>query len=84
MRAAWCGMCCARAWRFPLVGLVIGVAASLAVTRLLQASFYGISPQEPRVFVGTAALLMMVAAVACLAPAWRATRVDPIEALRAE
>jgi len=69
---------------FPVVGLVIGVAASLAVTRLLQSSLYGVSPQEPRVFAGTAALLALVAAVACLVPAWRATRVDPIEALRSD
>jgi putative ABC transport system permease protein len=69
---------------FPLAGLVVGVAASLAITRLLQSSLYEISPQEPRVFVGTAALLIVVAAAACLVPAWRATRADPMEALRAE
>ena len=69
---------------FPAVGLAIGVAASFAVTRFLQASLYGVSPQEPRVFAGTAALLTMVAALACLIPAWRATRVDPIEALRSD
>jgi putative ABC transport system permease protein len=69
---------------FPLAGLVVGVAASLAVTRVLQSSLYGISPWEPRVFVGTAALLLLIAAAACLVPAWRATRADPMEALRAE
>lgn len=69
---------------FPLAGLAIGVASSLAVTRLLQASLYEISPQEPRVFAGTAVLLVVVAAIACLVPAWRATRVDPMEALRAD
>lgn len=69
---------------FPLAGLAVGVALSLAATRVLQASLYGISPQEPRVFVGTAALLIVVAAAACLVPAWRATRADPMEALRAE
>ncbi len=69
---------------FPLAGLAIGVTLSLAVTRLLQSSLYGVSPQEPRVFVGTAALLIAVMAAACLVPAWRATRADPMEALRAE
>ncbi|MCI0434579.1 MAG: ABC transporter permease, partial [Gemmatimonadetes bacterium] len=69
---------------FPLAGLTIGVTLSLAVTRLLQSSLYGISPQEPRVFIGTAALLVAVMAAACLVPAWRATRADPMEALRAE
>jgi putative ABC transport system permease protein len=69
---------------FPVVGLVVGAAAALAVTRLLQSSLYEISPTEPRVFLGTAALLLVVTIAACLAPAWRATRADPIEVLRAE
>jgi ABC-type antimicrobial peptide transport system permease subunit len=69
---------------FPVAGLLVGVVASLAVTRLLQSSLYEISPWEPRVFVGTTALLLVVAAAACLVPAWRATRADPMEALRAE
>jgi putative ABC transport system permease protein len=60
------------------------VAASLAITRLLQSSLYEISPREPRVFVATTALLLVIAAAACLVPAWRATRADPMEALRAE
>ncbi len=69
---------------FPVAGLLLGVAASLAVTQLLRSSLYEISPWEPRVFVGTTALLVVVAAAACLVPAWRATRADPMEALRAE
>jgi putative ABC transport system permease protein len=69
---------------FPLAGLVAGFGASLAVTRLLQSSLYEISPQEPRVLVSTAAILVVVAALACLVPAWRATRLDPMEALRAD
>jgi putative ABC transport system permease protein len=69
---------------FPLAGLLAGIAASAAFTRVLQSSLYEISPLEPKVFIGMAALLLAVAAVACLGPAWRATRADPIEALRAE
>lgn len=69
---------------FPLIGLAVGVLASLAVTRLLQSSLYAVSPRDPRVFVSTAALLTAVAALACLVPAWRATRVDPSEALRSD
>ena len=69
---------------FPVAGLAIGLVASLAITRLLQSSLYGVSPQEPRVFAGTALLLAVVAAAACLVPAWRATRVDPSEALRSD
>jgi len=69
---------------FPSAGLIFGAAASLAATRVLRSSLYEISPLEPRVFVGTATLLMLVAIAACLVPAWRATRVDPMVALRAE
>lgn len=69
---------------YPFAGLVVGVAAALNVTRVLRASLYEITPQEPRVFIGTAALLLVVAAAACIVPAWRATRVDPSEALRAD
>ncbi len=69
---------------FPLVGLLVGVVASLAVTRLLHSSLYGVSSQQPRVLASTAALLLLAAAGACLVPAFRATRVDPSEALRSE
>jgi putative ABC transport system permease protein len=69
---------------FPLMGLLAGLAASAAFTRVLQASLFEISPLEPRVLLSMAALLLIVSALACLVPAWRATRADPIEALRAE
>jgi len=69
---------------FPLVGLVIGVGLSLVVTRLLRSSLYEISPQEPRVVVGTAVLLLVVSVAACLIPGWRATRADPVQAMSAE
>lgn len=69
---------------FPFVGILAGIAASVAFTRVLRSSLYEISPVEPGVFVGMAVLLLAVAAAACLGPAWRATRADPIEALRSE
>jgi predicted permease len=69
---------------FPLAGLVVGVAASMAFTRVLRASLYQVSPVEPKVFLGMAAILLLVSAAACLGPALRATRADPIEALRSE
>lgn len=69
---------------FPVIGLVLGTLGSLGATRLLQASLYEVSPQEPRVLIGTALLLLLVSAIACFVPAWRATRTDPIEALRSE
>jgi putative ABC transport system permease protein len=69
---------------FPVIGVLAGLAASAAFTRVLQSSLYEISPLEPRVLIGMAVLLLVVAALACLAPARRATTADPIEALRSE
>jgi predicted permease len=69
---------------FPLVGMLLGVIVSIAVTRLLQSTLYGISPRDPGVFATSIAVLMVAAASACLIPALRATRVDPTEAMRAD
>ena len=69
---------------FPAVGLAIGVAGALALTQLLQSELYGIGATDLRVFGATAALLACVSAIACVVPAVRATRADPLEALRAE
>jgi len=69
---------------FPLIGLAIGVGAGLGLTRLLRASLFGIGPTDPKVFALTALFLVTVSALACLIPAIRATRADPLEALRAE
>ncbi len=69
---------------FPIAGLFIGLAASLALTRLLQASLYETSPLEPRVFFSMAGVLLVAALLASLIPAWRATKADPVESLRAE
>lgn len=69
---------------FPVIGMLAGIAASFAATRVLRSSLYEVSPLEPRVFIGTVALLLIAAVVACLIPAWRATRADPMEAIRAE
>jgi ABC-type antimicrobial peptide transport system permease subunit len=67
-----------------LLGLVIGIAASLAVTRLISSVLYGTSPLDPSVFLSVVATLLISATGACLLPAWRAAQVDPMCALRAE
>jgi predicted permease len=67
-----------------LVGLVIGVLGSLAVTRVLGGFLFGVQPTDPETFGGVAALLAVVGALACWLPAHRATKVDPMVALRAE
>lgn len=65
-----------------LAGVVVGAAAALGLTRLMGTLLYKVSPRDPAVF-GAACLVMVVAAsTACFLPAWRATRTDPVRALR--
>jgi putative ABC transport system permease protein len=67
-----------------LVGLALGLAGALALSRLLRAVLYDVSPTDPIPIAAAAAVLGGVAAIACLIPAVRATRVNPVEALRSE
>jgi putative ABC transport system permease protein len=64
------------------VGLVVGLAASLALARYLQALLYNVHPRDVSVFGAVTVLLLGVAAAACYLPARRATRIDPMVALR--
>ncbi|MGB2899534.1 MAG: FtsX-like permease family protein, partial [Candidatus Acidiferrum sp.] len=66
------------------VGVAIGIVAGLALTRLLSSLLFGVTPGDWVTFLSVAALLLVVAVVACSIPARRATRVDPIVALRYE
>ena len=70
--------------KMALVGVAIGIAAALAVTRLMTSQLFGITAHDPLTFAGVAALLMLVALAACYIPARRAMRVDPMVALRYE
>ncbi len=67
-----------------IFGLVVGLAASLEAGRLLRDLLYEIKPLDPAVFAAVAATLLAVAAIACIVPAWHASRLDPMQALRAE
>jgi len=67
-----------------LLGLGIGIAVSLGVTRLIGSVLYGTSPLDLSVFLAVIATLLISAIGACLLPAWRAARIDPMYALRAE
>jgi putative ABC transport system permease protein len=67
-----------------IFGLVAGLAGSLAMGRLMRDLLYEIKPLDPAVFAAVAATLLVVAAFACIVPAWRASRLDPMQALRAE
>jgi putative ABC transport system permease protein len=70
--------------RLTLLGLVIGLAASMALTRILSSLLYEVSPTDPLTFAGTSLVLACVALLACFLPAQRATKVEPVEALRYE
>jgi putative ABC transport system permease protein len=65
-------------------GLALGLVGALALSRLLTTLVYGVNPSDPRVLGIAALVLALVSVVACLIPAIRATRVDPIDALRSE
>ncbi len=67
-----------------LGGVVLGGLAALSVTRLLSSLLYGVSATDLTTFAGIAVLLVAVALLACLIPAWRATKADPLIALRHE
>lgn len=76
------GLMLADGLRPALVGLLLGLAASAATTRFIKAMLYDTQPLDMLVFAAVAGLLIASAMLACLVPAWRASRLDPIQALR--
>jgi putative ABC transport system permease protein len=70
--------------RLSVVGLVVGLGLSFVVTRLMQRLLFEVSPRDPWLYSGVALFICGIAALACFVPAMRATRIDPMQALRTE
>ena len=70
--------------RLAAIGVVLGVVGAVLAARAIATQLFGVVPTDPLRLAGAAAALIAVVVVACVVPAWRAMRVDPIEALRAD
>jgi putative ABC transport system permease protein len=70
--------------KLTLIGLAVGLIAAAALTRYLSTLLYAVKPLDPITFVAVPVVLIITAAIAVAAPAWRAARVDPVVAFRAE
>jgi ABC-type antimicrobial peptide transport system permease subunit len=73
-----------RSLKMALAGVAVGLVAALGLTRLMASMLYGVSTTDPATFTVIAVLLTVVASLACLVPALRATKVDPMIALKVE
>jgi putative ABC transport system permease protein len=78
------GMVLSQGMRPVLLGQVLGLAGTFALTRLLKGLLFGVTPNDPFTFVSASILLIVIACAACIVPAVRALRVNPVEALRYE
>ena len=70
--------------KLALIGAGIGIAGALAMTRLMSSQLFGVTATDPLTFLSVSALIVVVALLACYIPARRATKVDPMVALRYE
>ena len=83
-RAGVLGMVLSQGMRLSMTGLVVGMIATLLSARVLAGFLYGVEPNDPATLLLVGAVLVFVSAAACLAPARRATAVNPVTVLKAE
>ena len=83
-RARVLGLILSQGLRLTAIGLAIGLGCAFALTRLVSGWLFGVKATDPVTFVAVPAFVLAVACCACLVPAWSATRIDPVEALRRE
>jgi predicted permease len=78
------GMVLSEGFRMVVLGIIFGVGAGIGLSRFLASLFFGVNPANPATYFEVAFLMSGVALIACLVPAWRAVRVNPMKALRYE
>src|SRR5262249_25531560 len=78
------GLVLSRGLLLTTIGIIIGVGLALLLTRLLGNLLFQVSPRDPLAFAAAFAVMALASGAACFLPAWRATRTDPMRALRAE
>ncbi len=78
------GLVLGRSLRLIAIGLALGVAVSLALTRYMQSFLYGVKATDPATYIAVCLVLAVSAIAASYIPAWRASRIDPVTALRSE
>jgi putative ABC transport system permease protein len=81
-RASVLGLITKQGLKLTLVGVGTGAALAMGLTRLIARFLFGVSPADPVTFAAVAAVLVSIALLACYVPARRATKVDPMVALR--
>lgn len=78
------GLILSSAFKLVLLGLIVGLAAAAGTARLIQSLLFAVEPYDPRIYLGVTALFVAISAIACLLPSLRASRVDPLIALRTD
>jgi putative ABC transport system permease protein len=73
-----------RGMKMAIAGVAIGLVAAFGLTRLMRSMLFGVGPNDPLTFTGIALMLLLVALLATYLPAHRATKVNPLTALRSE